>query len=61
MMVPTVSPEYLVAMKLAAARDGPSRLVGELPALAFLARLPGVNREQMAEYFQRYGFFGALG
>lgn len=55
-VVPTVAPEHLVAMKLAAARDDRSRLVGELPALAFLVRLPGVDREQMAEYFQRYGF-----
>lgn len=53
-----VSPEHLVAMKLAALRDDPSRLESEKLALAFLLRHGGVNRGAMRGYFERFGFLG---
>lgn len=55
-VLPAVSPEHLVAMKLAAVRDDPSRLEGEKLALSFLLRLPQVNQEEVCGYFERYGF-----
>lgn len=54
--LPVVSPEHLVAMKLAALRDDPDRWESEKLALAFLLRRPDADREAMRGYFQRFGF-----
>jgi hypothetical protein len=55
-LAPVLAPEHLAAMKLASAREDPSRLPGETLALVFLLRLAGVDREAMKQAFQRYGF-----
>lgn len=57
-MVPTVAPEHLVAMKLAALRSDPSRWQEVRLALAFLLQLPGLDLEEVQTYFQHFGFPG---
>ncbi|MGC8916580.1 MAG: hypothetical protein ACP5NF_06330 [Thermoanaerobaculum sp.] len=54
--VPVVAPEHLVAMKLAAMADDPSRIEVDRVALAFLLRLPDLAREEVRGFFERYGF-----
>ncbi len=54
--VPVVAPEHLLAMKLAACRQDPSRVRGELASLAFLVAVPGADEKEMEQAFQRYGF-----
>jgi len=47
-------PEYLVAMKLQAIRNDPSRRLRDLADIQHLVRLPGVDLEEVRNYFARY-------
>jgi len=48
-------PEYLVAMKLQAIRNDPSRRLRDLADIQHLMRLPGVDLEEVRNYFAQYG------
>lgn len=48
-------PEHLAAMKIQAMRNDPSRRLHELADIQFLLELPGVDRELIRSYFERYG------
>jgi hypothetical protein len=48
-------PEHRVAMKVQAMKDSPGRTWQELVDIGYLATLPGVDREEIARYFERDG------
>jgi hypothetical protein len=52
---PVASPEHLAAMKVLAIKNDPSRLHQDLADLRFLLSLPGVDRAQVRQYFERHG------
>ncbi len=49
------SPEHLIAMKVHAIRNDPSRKLRDLADIQFLLRLPGVDLEQARSYFLSAG------
>lgn len=51
--VPT--PEHLAAMKIHAMKNDPSRVFQEPADIQFLAKLPGVDREEIRRYFEASG------
>jgi len=53
--VPVVRPEHLVALKLFAARNDPSRLYAELADIQHIVKLPGLDMEEIRSYFEKYG------
>ena len=55
MRVVVPKPEHLVAMKIHAMKNDPSRAFQEMADIQFLMRLPGVDRGQIREYFERSG------
>jgi len=48
-------PASLAAMKIHAMKNDPSRAFQEMADIQFLMRLPGVDRGQIREYFERSG------
>jgi hypothetical protein len=52
--IPVPRPEYLVAMKLQAIRNDPSRRLRDLADIQELMRLPGVDLDEVRDYFRRY-------
>jgi hypothetical protein len=48
-------PEHLIAMKVQAMKDAPERTWQELVDIGYLAKLPGVDRAEVAGYFERHG------
>lgn len=48
-------PEHLAAMKVLAMKNDPDRRLRELADIARLLELPGVDREEIRQYFERYG------
>jgi len=48
-------PEHLAAMKIHAMKNDPSRAFQEMADIQFLMKLPGVDRDQIREYFERSG------
>lgn len=63
MRLPVLAPEQVLAMKLAACRQDPSRVRGQLASLAFLVARPEADEKAVEQAFQRYGFkerWGAL-
>lgn len=53
--VPVARPEHLAAMKIFAIRNDPSRTLSELADIAYLARIPGVDRGAIVREFERRG------
>jgi hypothetical protein len=48
-------PEHLAAMKVQAMKNDPSRAFGDMADIGFLLRLPGVDRGEIAAYFDKHG------
>ena len=48
-------PEHLVAMKVHAMKNDPSRILQEMADIQFLMKLPGVDRQEIRGYFERAG------
>ena len=48
-------PEHLIAMKIHAMKNDPSRAFQEMADIQFLMRLPGVDRERIRGYFEGAG------
>ena len=53
--VPVPSAEHLIAMKLQALRNDPSRELQDLADIQFLLGLPETNRQKVRRYFERAG------
>ena len=52
--LPIPRPEYLIAMKLQAIRNDPSRRLRDLADIQHLMRLAGIDLEEVRSYFLRY-------
>jgi len=48
-------PEHLAAMKVFAMKNDPGRTLAELADIQFLLQLPGVDRNEIREYFRKHG------
>jgi hypothetical protein len=63
--IPVVKPEHLVALKVFAIKNDPSRRLREMADIEYLLRLPEVNRVEIRKYFEKYGqlktFYEILG
>lgn len=53
--LPVPRPEHLAAMKALAMKNDPERSLQEMADVRFLLSLPGVDRDEVEEYFQRHG------
>jgi hypothetical protein len=53
--VPVPSAEHLIAMKLQALRNDPSRELQDLADIQYLLGLPETNRQKVRRYFERAG------
>lgn len=53
--VPLPRPEHLAALKVAAMKNDPDRAFREQGDIRFLLHLPGVDRNEVKSYFDRYG------
>ena len=48
-------PEHLAAMKVLAMKNDPARTFQELTDIRFLLKLPGVDADEVRDYFERHG------
>jgi hypothetical protein len=53
--VPVVRAEHLIALKVFALKNDPERSFREMADLQYLLKLPGLDVEEIREYFERYG------
>lgn len=53
--VPVPRPEHLAALKVQAMKNNPSRELQDLADVRFLLTLPGVDRLEVRDYFERHG------
>lgn len=53
--LPVTQPELLIAMKVRAMQNAPRRVLIDAPDIAFLMRLPAVDRSRVRDYFSRHG------
>jgi hypothetical protein len=53
--VPVPRPEHLAAMKIQAMKNDPERTFQELADILFLMRLPGIDKMEVRDYFERQG------
>lgn len=53
--VPFPSPEHLIAMKVVAMKNDPSRSYQDLADIRFLLALPEVDREEVRRQFEKHG------
>lgn len=52
---PVPKPEHLIAMKVQAIKNAPSRVPIDVPDMEYLLNLPGVDRQAVRNYFDRAG------
>ena len=52
---PVPKPEHLIAMKVQAIKNAPRRVPIDVPDIAYLLSLPGVDRAKVRDYFDRAG------
>lgn len=55
MEVPVPKPEHLAALKVLAMKNDPARTFQEMADIRFLLTLPGVDRGEIRDYFERHG------
>jgi hypothetical protein len=55
MVIPVPRPEHLVAMKAYSIKNDPQRTLRELADIRILLDAPGVDREEVNKYFEKYG------
>lgn len=55
MKVPVPRPEHLVAMKVVAMKNDPTRTFQDMADIRFLAGLQGVDREEIRSQFEKHG------
>lgn len=49
------SPEHLIAMKVVAMKNDPSRTYQDLADIQFLMRIPGIDRSEIRSQFDKHG------
>ncbi len=52
---PVPKPEHLIAMKVQAIKNSPRRVSIDVPDIEYLLTLPGVDRSEVRDYFDRAG------
>jgi hypothetical protein len=52
---PVPKPEHLAALKVLAMKNDPARTFQEMADIRFLLTLPGVDRSEVRDYFERHG------
>lgn len=55
LQIPLPKPEHLAALKVLAMKNDPARTFQELADIRFLLDLPGVDRREIQDYFDRHG------
>ena len=58
--IPVVKPEHLVALKVFAIKNDPSRRLREMADIEHLLRLPEVNMVEIREYFEKHNQLATL-
>ena len=53
--IPLPKPEHLVALKVLAMKNDPSRIFQDMADIRFLVSLPGVDSLEIRGYFERHG------
>lgn len=53
--VPVPKPEHLAALKVLAMKNNPARELQDLADVRFLLTLPGIDRLEIQDYFERHG------
>lgn len=53
--VPVPRAEHIVAMKIQARKNDPSRTFQEMEDIGFLLRLPDIDQEEVRKYFEKSG------
>jgi len=53
--IPVPRAEHLAAMKIQAMKNDPKRTFQEMADILFLLRLPGIDKNEIKEYFARLG------
>jgi hypothetical protein len=56
--MPVPKPEHLAALKVQAIKNDPARALQDLADIRYLLHLPGVDRLQIKDYFDRQGLGG---
>jgi hypothetical protein len=57
--VPVPRAEHLVAMKVQAMKNDPSRTLQELADIGFLIHLPGIDQKDVRKYFEEGGLLNS--
>ena len=57
--VPVPRAEHLVAMKVQAMKNDPSRTLQELADIGFLIHLPGIDQKEVRKYFEEGGLLNS--
>ena len=55
LLVPVPKPEHLAALKVLAMKNDPARTFQEMADIRFLLTVPGVDRHEIRDYFERQG------
>ncbi len=58
MAIPVPRAEHIAAMKIQAMKNDPERTFQEMADILFLMQLPGINKEEIREYFEKQGLAG---
>ena len=53
--IPVPKPEHLAALKVLAMKNDPQRTFQEMADIRFLLTIPGVDRREIQDYFERQG------
>lgn len=56
--IPVPKPEHLAALKVLGMKNDPARTFQDLADVRFLLTLPGVDRVEIRDYFERHGLRG---
>ena len=55
MRIPVPRPEHLIAMKVVAMKNDPTRAYQDMADIRFLLSLPGVDRQEVRAQFTKHG------
>ena len=55
LFIPVVRPEHLIALKVFAMKNDPKRSFREMADIQHLLELPGIDKDEVREYFEKFG------